>query len=85
MTRDGTAEPISRDQTLRRERGQVNNHFLCSADHKQDWQPYPVVDAIRHFYSARVIISADRGQRLRAPDSSVRKAWYLYTRTASRE
>ena len=24
------------------ERGQGTNHFLCSADHEQDWQPYPV-------------------------------------------
>ena len=24
------------------ERGQGNIHFPCSADHKQDWQPYPV-------------------------------------------
>ena len=42
LTRDGTAEPVSRDQILRRERGQGNFHFLCSADHEQDWQPYPV-------------------------------------------
>ena len=42
LVRDGTAEPVSRDQTLRRERGQGNIHFLCSADHEQDWQPYPV-------------------------------------------
>ena len=41
-TRDGTAEPVSRDQILRRERGQGNIHFSCSADHEQDWQPYPV-------------------------------------------
>ena len=27
LTRDGTAEPVSRDQTLRRERGQGNIHF----------------------------------------------------------
>ena len=27
---------------VRRERGQVNIHFPCSADHKQNWQPYPV-------------------------------------------
>ena len=40
--RDGTAEPVSRDQILRRERGQGNNIFPCSADHEQDWQPYPV-------------------------------------------
>ena len=42
LTRDGTAEPVSRDQILRRERGQRNIHFPCSADHVQDWQPYPV-------------------------------------------
>ena len=39
---DGTAEPVSRDQILRRKRGQENIHFPCSADHEQDWQPYPV-------------------------------------------
>ena len=42
LTRDGTAEPVSRDQILRRERGQGNIHFPFSADHVQDWQPYPV-------------------------------------------
>ena len=42
LTRDGTAEPVSPDQILRRERGQGNIHFPCSADHEQDWQPYPV-------------------------------------------
>ena len=42
LTRDGTAKPVSRDQILRRERGQGNIHFPCSADHVQDWQPYPV-------------------------------------------
>ena len=37
LTQDGTtAEPVSQDQILRRERGQVNIHFLCSADHEQD-------------------------------------------------
>ena len=40
--RDGTAEPVSRDQILRHARGQGNVHFPCSADHEQDWQPYPV-------------------------------------------
>ena len=36
----GTAEPVSRDQILRRERGQGKNvHSPCSADHEQDWQP----------------------------------------------
>ena len=42
LTRDGTAEPVSRDQILRQERGQGNIHFSCSTDHVQDWQPYPV-------------------------------------------
>ena len=42
LTRDGTAEPVSRDQVLRHARGQENVHFPCSADHEQDWQPYPV-------------------------------------------
>ena len=42
LTRDGTAETVSRDQILRHERGQGNIHFPCSAAHEQDWQPYPV-------------------------------------------
>ena len=42
LTRDGTAEPISQDKILRRERGQGKRHFPCSADHEQDWQPYTV-------------------------------------------
>ena len=31
LRRDGTAEPVSRDQFLRRERGQENVNFPCSA------------------------------------------------------
>ena len=42
LTLDGTAETVSRDQILRRERGQGNIRFPCSADHEQDWQPYLV-------------------------------------------
>ena len=42
LTRDRTAELVSRDQIIRRERGQGNVHFPCSADHVQDWQPYSV-------------------------------------------
>ena len=37
-----TAEPVSRDQILRRERGRGNNNFPRSDDHEQDWQPYLV-------------------------------------------
>ena len=47
LTRDGTAEPVLRDQIVRRERGQEITHFPVQlADHKQDWQPCPVVMAI---------------------------------------
>ena len=42
LTRDGTAEPVSRDQIPRHARGQGNIDFPCSTDHEQDWQPYPV-------------------------------------------
>ena len=43
LTRDGTAEPVSRDQILRHAQGQGNVHFPCSTDHEQDCQPsYPV-------------------------------------------
>ena len=41
-TRDGTNEPISWDQILRREREQGNIHASCPADREQDWQPYLV-------------------------------------------
>ena len=34
---------MTRDQTLRRERGHEKEvRFPCSADHKQDWKPYSV-------------------------------------------
>ena len=33
---------VSRDRILRRERGHIKNILSCSADHEQDWQPYPV-------------------------------------------
>ena len=35
LTRDGTAEPVSRDQILRREQGHGGIHFSCSADHEE--------------------------------------------------
>ena len=56
LTRDGTAEPFSRGQILRRERRLGNARFLCSADHEQDWQPDPV-DRNIHFPC-----SAEHGQ-----------------------
>ena len=42
LTRNETAESVSRDQILRRERDRETFIFPCSADHEQDWQPYPV-------------------------------------------
>ena len=53
MTRDGTAEPVSRDQILRHVRGQENINFPCSADHEQDWQSYLVdpYSAITDYYT----------------------------------
>ena len=42
LTRDGTAEPVSRDQIFRHARGQGNVYFPYPADHEQDWQPYSV-------------------------------------------
>ena len=43
LKRDGTAEPVSRDQILGRERGQQGNiNFTCLGHHEQDWQPHPV-------------------------------------------
>ena len=42
LTRDGTPEPVPRDPIFRCERGQGNIIFPCSADHVEDWQPYPV-------------------------------------------
>ena len=42
LTRDGTAELVSRDQILRHVRGQGNINCPSSANHEQDWQPYPV-------------------------------------------
>ena len=40
LTRDGTAETVSRGQIIRRERGQGKVTFPCSADNVQDGQPF---------------------------------------------
>ena len=52
LTREGTAEPVSRDQILRHVRGQGNIYFPCSAYHEQDWQAYPV-----HPYSVLYVMT----------------------------
>ena len=54
----GTAEPVPRDQILRRERGQENIHFPGSSGQEQDWQPFPVdlYSAVSHDYGTVVYI-----------------------------
>ena len=63
LTRDGTAEPVSRGQILRRERGQGNIYFPCSVDHELDWQPYPIdpysATYDDHTPSSRVLVNID--------------------------
>ena len=45
LMRDGTAEPVSRDQTLRLERGQEEIIFPVQLTKSRiDWQPYLPVD-----------------------------------------
>ena len=36
LARDGTTEPVSQDEILRREREHGNIIFPCSVDHEQD-------------------------------------------------
>ena len=42
LTRDGTAEPVSETKFSGANADRELFHFPCSADHGQDWQPYPV-------------------------------------------
>ena len=72
LTRDGTVETVSGDQILRREQGQENNYFPCSADREQDWQPYPVDpypcvtwDGLRYIHTTFALLAA-AGQSLKA-------------------
>ena len=46
-----SGQSVLRDQILRHARGQGNINLPCSADRKQDWQPYPVDP-----YSARASV-----------------------------
>ena len=53
LTRDDTAEPVSRDQNSQARTGTGKNNFPCSAE---DWQPHPVdpyfADSTNHTHSA---------------------------------
>ena len=43
LTRDETADPVSRETKLSGANGDgEKKYFPCSADHKQDWEPYSV-------------------------------------------
>ena len=57
LTRDGTAEPVSRDQILSHIRGQGNTNFLCSADDEQDWQPYPAIHTLLYVMTIHTYIT----------------------------
>ena len=65
LTRDGTAEPVSRDQILGTHGDSIqgNVHFPYSADHEQDWQPYYPVDTYSaiicddHTYLSEVFVT----------------------------
>ena len=73
LTPDGTAEPVSRDQTLRHARGQGNINFPCSADHEQDWQSHPV-DPYSAIYDDHTYISL-------IPPWEDQREWHRMTRT----
>ena len=90
LTRDETAEPVSRDQILRREREQRMIHFPCSAaDHEQDWQPCPVVRAIHtnivlhthtasHTYVyAYYTTTVNRARMYMSPNKKYTGTWYI--------
>ena len=42
VTRDGTAEPASRETKFSGANGDREIYFSCSTDHEQDWQLYLV-------------------------------------------
>ena len=56
LRRDGTAEPVSRDQVLGRKQGQGNIHFPCSTDHEQNWQPYTLIHTLLRVLTMHAII-----------------------------
>ncbi|CAM9443573.1 unnamed protein product, partial [Ascophyllum nodosum] len=71
LTRDGTFEPVSREEILRRERRQGNKPALCSADFEQDWRPYPVNPYSDHYIYTH--ISQDMFSNFPSFDSKPKK------------
>ena len=78
LTRDGTAEPVSRDQIIRGVRGQGNIHFPCSADHAQDWQPYPLIHTLLYVMTIGALreVAARGWGHCRGEPSSAISGWY---------
>ena len=70
LTQDGTAEPVSRDQILRRECGQGNIDVPRSADHEQDWQPVDL-------YSCYVWLTRDGTAEPVSRDQTLRRLLYV--------
>ena len=75
LTRDGTAEPVLRDQILRRKRRQEHINSPCSADQEQDWQPYPVDP-----YEDKLRDTVVRVQSVRDGVDSPPRVWSDHTR-----
>ena len=53
-------------------RGQGNIHFPCSADHEQDWQPYPV-DPYSAIYDYHTYIHTYINRHAGTPDKNKTK------------
>ena len=68
----GSAEPVSPDPFLKRERGQGNIFFQCSADHKQGWQPYPVDPYTCYMCDHRYSSRRNNNSRIESVDGNPR-------------
>ena len=73
---------VTRDQILRRKRGQGHIPFPCSADYEQDWQPYPVDPILLLYvwpyiqtvpYGCRLFVCA--GRTFKMPMSMITGPW----------
>ena len=80
LARDGTAEPVSRDQILRRVREQGNINFPCSGHDDQDWQPYPF-DPYSAICDGHTYIYKHGGQKLHTYFCSLRARGTALTHT----
>ena len=78
LTREGTAEPVSRDRILRHEHGEGNTHFPCLADHVQDWQPYPVDPYSCYMYDRTIRHPLKKDLQSRDSNSFYLLSWTSY-------